>query len=81
MARFYKNLLGKREGLKAPMPKAEALRESKEWLRGLDADQIADGLQEIARGEPRAKAGKPVAGHPFDHPHYWAAFVLVGDPD
>jgi hypothetical protein len=29
MTRFYENLLGAREGLKAPLPKAEALREAK----------------------------------------------------
>jgi CHAT domain-containing protein len=23
----------------------------------------------------------PGGGHPFAHPYYWAAFVLVGDPD
>ncbi len=81
MTRFYQNWLGKRKGLDRPMSKAEALREAKVWLRGLDADQIADGLQEIARGEPRAKPGRPVPGHPFGHPHYWAAFTLIGDPD
>ena len=35
MQRFYANLLGRRPGLTAPMPKAEALREAKAWLRGL----------------------------------------------
>ena len=35
MQRFYANLLGRRPGLKDPMPKAEALREAKAWLRGL----------------------------------------------
>src|SRR5262249_24323203 len=29
MTRFYRNLLGRRAGLKAPMPKAEALAEAK----------------------------------------------------
>src|SRR5438552_5121570 len=31
MARFYENLLGRREGLMEPMPKTEALAESKAW--------------------------------------------------
>ena len=35
MQRFYANLLGRRPGLTGPMPKAEALREAKAWLRGL----------------------------------------------
>ena len=21
-----------------------------------------------------------VEGHPFEHPYYWAAFILIGDP-
>src|SRR5262249_49969176 len=35
MQRFYANLLGGRPGLSGPLPKAEALREAKAWLRGL----------------------------------------------
>ena len=35
MTRFYQNLLGKRAGLEKPLPKAEALREAKLWLRNL----------------------------------------------
>src|SRR5262249_2667218 len=35
MTRFYRNLLGRRDGLKGPLPKAEALAEAKVWLRGL----------------------------------------------
>ena len=35
MTRFYGNLLGRRDGLAKPLPKAEALHEAKEWLRGL----------------------------------------------
>ena len=80
MTRFYQNWLGKREGLGRPMSRAEALREAKEWLRGLTADQVAGELQQMARGQPRAKEGRPVEGHPFAHPHYWAAFILTGDP-
>ena len=80
MTRFYQNWLGKRAGLDKPMSKAEALRESRAWLRGLTGDEIEVELKQIARGEPRAKQGKPVSAHPFAHPHYWAAFILMGDP-
>src|SRR5262249_39164706 len=38
MVRFYENLLGKRDGLDHPLPKAEALREAKHWLRSLTSD-------------------------------------------
>jgi CHAT domain-containing protein len=39
MQRFYQNLLGEREGLSAPMPKALALAEAKDWLRNLTAKE------------------------------------------
>ncbi len=29
----------------------------------------------------RAPPRKPAPIRPYDHPYYWAAFVLVGDPD
>jgi CHAT domain-containing protein len=81
MTRFYQNWLGKRPGLAVPLPKAEALREAKAWLRGLTSEAVDAELQQIARGIPRAKRGQPVAGHPFEHPHYWAGFILMGDPN
>jgi CHAT domain-containing protein len=80
MTRFYQNWLGKRRGLVQPLPKAEALREAKAWLRGLTAEAVDAELKPIARGIPRAKRGQPIAGHPFEHPHYWAGFILMGDP-
>ncbi len=79
MTRFYENWLGKRAGLKKPLPKAEALDEAKQWLRGLTSDEAEAELEQITRGEPRAKQGQPVAGRPFEHPHYWAGFILMGD--
>ncbi len=94
MTRFYQNLLGKRSGLSKPMPKAEALREAKQWLRSLTADQIDGELALLSRGDVRplakvndttppgaATSPKPSGVRPYDHPYFWAAFVLVGDPD
>ena len=52
MTRFYQNMLGKYEEVRSiseavyepgtPIPKAEALREAKIWLRQLTADQVKD---------------------------------------
>jgi CHAT domain-containing protein len=82
MTRFYENLLGKRKGLDKPLPKAEALREAKEWLRGLTAKEVDQALVQLPRGKPRAKPAAPVSAavHPYAHPYYWAAFILIGDP-
>ena len=95
MQRFYANLLGRRPGLTGPMPKAEALREAKQWLRSLTADEVGSELAALDRGDvrPLAKdsgghgtgsldlAARPAGVRPYAHPYYWAAFVLVGDPD
>jgi CHAT domain-containing protein len=85
MTRFYQNLLGKRPGLKAPLPKAEALREAKLWLRDLTATEVQALQTELRAG--RLGAGPAVkrqveaeAERPYAHPHYWAAFILIGDP-
>jgi CHAT domain-containing protein len=92
--RFYQNLLGKRAGLSKPMPKAEALQEAKKWLRDLTRDQVDGELAAFERGEVRklareksapARKEEPVPKSsfkkPYEPPHFWAAFVLVGDPD
>ena len=77
MTRFYQNLLGRRAGLHGPLPKAEALREAKEWLRGLTVVEAAA----LTRSEPRPPAeAAPAAARRYDHPYYWAAFILIGDP-
>ena len=90
MVRFYENLLGKRKGSKV-MGRAEALSEARQWLRQLDrkrARLLAGGLQRgalrgteeeapLAEKEPDLSAG----AKPFAHPFFWAAFILVGDPE
>jgi len=95
MSRFYQNLLGKRPALSIPMPKAEALQEAKQWLRSLTLGQVDGELAALERGElrPLAKVNdattapsestsrKLTGKRPYDDPYFWAAFVLVGDPD
>jgi CHAT domain-containing protein len=93
MGRFYENLLGKTPGRKAPLPKAQALQEAKQWLRGLSREEaqqrLADLLDGVPRGEravikpalPTHPPEKGKADRPFAHPYYWAAFILIGDPD
>ncbi len=95
MQRFYANLLGRRPGLTAPMPKAEALREAKTWLRGLRRSEVLALTAELSGGVERGKGTKarPAAelaaavpagednDRPYASPHFWAAFVLAGDPD
>ena len=94
MRRFYANLLG-REGLGRPLPKAEALAEAKTWLRDLtqsEAISLVAGLtggvdRDKGKSRPDLAGGVPpsavavVEDRPYAHPYYWAAFVLVGDPD
>jgi hypothetical protein len=92
MQRFYANQLGKREGLNGPLGKAAALREAKEWLRGLSRDEALRVATAVSQGVERGKGRKrllplPEAlaaakdDRPYAHPYYWAAFVLIGDPD
>jgi tetratricopeptide (TPR) repeat protein len=95
MQRFYADLLGRRAGLRVPMPKAEALREAKAWLRNLRRSDVMAVMAERSGGAERGKGAKarqatgpaaaiPAGGDndlPYASPHYWAAFVLAGDPD
>jgi CHAT domain-containing protein len=91
MERFYQNLLGKRAGLDAPMPKAAALAEAKKWLRTLSRQEVVKRAAALSDGISRGKRtvlpplAVPAAAEeakdgdcPFAHPYYWAAFVLIG---
>jgi CHAT domain-containing protein len=88
MDRFYANFLGKRTGLDKPMPKAESLREAKDWLRGLDATQAEAEMKRLGL-DPKGGSGRgekkgiksAAAGRPFEHPYHWAGFILIGDPN
>jgi CHAT domain-containing protein len=92
MTRFHENLLGKRTGLDRPMPRGEALREAKAWLRALNVEEVGVAFLALERGQvrPLAPAGeppkpalpspRPAGQRPFEHPYYWAGFILVGDP-
>jgi CHAT domain-containing protein len=79
MRRFYQNLLGKRDGLKAPMGRAAALQEAKQWLRSLSAKDVTKQVESLPRGK-QVPAPKTQA-KTYEHPYYWAAFTLIGDPD
>ncbi|MCE9531628.1 MAG: tetratricopeptide repeat protein [Planctomycetes bacterium] len=98
MNRFYQNLLGKRDGLTKPMPKAEALREAKNWLRNLSSEEALMLTATMTNGVACGERGKEVAlrlvvpketktdhpakdSKPFGHPKFWAAFILIGDPN
>jgi CHAT domain-containing protein len=95
MERFYQNVLGRREGLKGALPKAEALAEAKRWLRGLSREEALRRAASLSRGVARGKNRKmlpllpalaPAAAgakeeRPYAHPYYWAAFVLIGERD
>lgn len=96
MMRFYENLYGERDadagerrhstGRRLRTTKAEALREAKVWLRNLSSEESDRLLVDLRRNAKRGplgdrdeSAGAP-AGRPYEHPYYWAAFILIGDP-
>src|SRR5205807_1397707 len=88
MLRFYQNLLAGRADLPAPLSKAAALAEAKRWLRELSAEEATRLLEQLPGGERGLEAvegepppaGSPGAPRPYEHPFYWAGFILIGDP-
>ena len=75
------------------MPKALALHEAKRWLRSLGSaernkhrQRTGDGIKVFAQARGlgpvvTAEKGQLANARPFEHPYYWAAFVLIGDPE
>ena len=62
---------------------AEALAESKAWLRGAGPEEVGAALAALPRGtivRREAVAPKPAA-RPYEDPTYWAGFILIGSPD
>ncbi|MCK4414882.1 MAG: CHAT domain-containing protein [Candidatus Eisenbacteria sp.] len=89
MQRFYENWIGRDGG--EPMGKAEALGEAKQWLRTLTFDEverIRESLGIRASSTGRGVGGlvpvagsKPATVRPWEHPSFWAPFILIGDRD
>ena len=90
MDRFYANLLGKRDGLTAPLPKADALAEAQAWLREVTVAEATDRSASLSKGVSRGVGHKTnvirstetrpsdLDARPYDDPYYWAAFILIG---
>ncbi|MFO0867033.1 MAG: CHAT domain-containing tetratricopeptide repeat protein [Gemmataceae bacterium] len=75
MIRFYQELRPA-EGKKRS--KLEAFTAAVHWLRTLPRQEAVATL----RGAPGSWLESLPPGHrPFEHPHFWATFVLIGLPD
>ena len=55
------------------------------WLRNLTAQEIGAEIARLpeVRGveRPKLPAVSQEATRPFEHPYYWSAFILIGDPN
>jgi CHAT domain-containing protein len=77
MERFYQNLLGDRAGLNGPLAKVDALAEARRWLKERTREEVQQRLMELGIV---ANADDLPGERPFEHPNFWAPFILVGDP-
>ncbi len=62
--------------------KAAALHHARTKLRNSSGEQRIDNSSDRSRGREVKGADATKRGHepPYDHPYYWAGFVLIGDP-
>jgi CHAT domain-containing protein len=86
MVRFYENLFGTRPGLKAPLSRAHSLAEAQRWLRSLTSKEVEELTRHLPAGERVGTATGTVrprssGPRPYEHPYYWSAFMLMGDPE
>jgi CHAT domain-containing protein len=86
MERFY------RSHLRGKMDIGAALREAQAWIRGLTIGEAAQYVEQWYQHSHRRdkrelfrlmrhfryQADQNPAFHPFEHPHYWAAFMVNG---
>ncbi len=77
------------------LSKLAALDEAKHWLRNLTRDELRklqnSGPLAMVDDTPPEERGAEVAhqpvpdsadsDHPYEHPYYWSAFVLYGNPE
>ena len=78
MQRFYANLLGRRPGPSSPMPKAEALREAKVWLRAYRRAEVLAQTAEMSSGVERGKGAE--SGRLPNSPQRSQPAVTMTDP-
>jgi CHAT domain-containing protein len=84
MSRLYENLID------AHMHRDEALRQAQCYLRQLTIGQLRDWwvstkiFERLTDHKMTVRAAlepyltQPDSYHPFDHPYYWGAFILLG---